>query len=882
MPRLTLRGCRECAAVLAVCLGLIAFLWAFTLERIRYEREQAVAATVLHNSNLALALEEQTTRALKAAEQILLFMRHEIQEDDQIVTLEKLTREGLAEGHIFAASFILDARGRVLTPEGKPGATSLADRDFFRFHRERPGGTIHIGEPVLGRVTGRAVIPVSLRRSAADGSFAGVYVVGIDAAYFLSSYQRFDIGRDGLVQLVSLEGIALARRAGERSTFGNDMRESSILRHARLAPSGNFVSAGRLEQTPRFSSFRRLADYPLVVGVGTSSREALAPFAERQWRYWLLAAGATLVLLAFAAALGAALRRRQGTIRELAASEERHRATFEQSAVGIVHASLDGRLLRVNAKFCAITGYDAAELSGRSIGDLTHAEDRELTADAMRRLTLAPQGGAPEYEKRYVRRDGSLRWASVAVSLVRKPDGAPDYAIAVVTDISARKRFEDLVAYQANFDKLTGLPNRSLFSDRLTQTLGQARRHGWTAGVVMLDLDRFQAVNDTLGHQTGDRLLQEVAGRLQRCVRAGDTVARVGGDGFAVVAADLDRPQDAGIVAQKIIDAIAPPFAIDGQEIFVGASAGIAAFPADGEDAATLIRNADTAMSRAKHLGRNNHQFYAAAMNARAVEKLRIETDLRHALARNELRLHLQPKASLATGSIVGFEALLRWQRPGNGLVPPAEFIPALEETGLIVPVGEWVIGAACAQLAEWRRAGLEPLPVAVNLAAKQFTRGDLAATVEAALTEHGVPARLLELEVTESDAMQNPEAAMAALRKAKQLGVQVSIDDFGTGYSSLAYLKRFPIDTLKLDHSFVAGLPRDADDVSIACAVITMAHSLGLQVVAEGVETAEQRDFLRERGCDQMQGYLLSRPVPPAEAARLLAPAGAAERAAA
>jgi diguanylate cyclase (GGDEF)-like protein/PAS domain S-box-containing protein len=997
-----LRANRELLLIGVLCTLFLVVVWIVTLERISHEREEAIFTAQRANENLTLALEEQTTRALKAAEQVLLFMRHEDREDEQIITLNELVESGLAEDNIFAGAFVVDGSGSVLLRDGTPGPTSVADRQYFLAHRGKTVQGVTVSEPISsGRVTGRPVIPVTLRRTGTDGSFAGVYVVGIDATYFVSSYGRFDVGREGLIQLVGLDGVARARRASGRRSYGDDMRASTILKEVAKAPSGSFLSAGRLDGVKRYSSFRRVPDYPLVVGVGTSVHETLVGFRDRERMYYLAAMASSLVLTLLGTALALAVRRRQQAMQDLKSSERMHRstfersavgiahhsldgrflaanpsycamvgyseaellqmafvdllppeeriaamaaraealaaggerpmlverchvrkdgttiwcsvsvtrvdgddgssyviamvqditerktaelrfrATFEQSAVGVVHVTLKGRVITANARFCALTGYTEAELIGRHVDEISHPDDRVFGAESARRVASSANGMAvTEYEKRYLCKDGSVRWASVSICVVRKPNGAPDYFIGMVTDIGARKRAEDMVVHQANYDALTELPNRTLFQDRLAQTLGQARRHQWTAAVMAIDLDRFHVVNDTLGHEIGDELLREVAVRLSQCVRGGDTVARIGGDSFGVIAADLAQAQDASIVAAKIVEALALAFTVRGHEIYIGASVGIAAFPIDGGDAATLVRNADAALSRAKQVGRSNFQFYAAAMNAHAVERLRLESDLRRALERDEFRLHLQPKASLSTGRVVGFEALLRWQRAGNGLVPPGEFIPLLEQTGLIVPVGNWVIRAACAQLAEWRGAALEPLPIAVNLAAKQFTNGDLVTTVNAALAEHGVPAHLLELEVTESDAMQNPEAAIVKLGALRVSGVHVSIDDFGTGYSSLSYLKRFPVDKLKLDRSFVSGLPADAHDASIARAVITMAHSLGLEVVAEGVETNEQRDFLGERGCDQMQGYLLSRPLPPAEAARYLRPARVPEAA--
>jgi diguanylate cyclase (GGDEF)-like protein len=427
--------------------------------------------------------------------------------------------------------------------------------------------------------------------------------------------------------------------------------------------------------------------------------------------------------------------------------------------------------------------------------------------------------------------------------------------------------------HQAHYDALTDLPNRVLCYDRLGQALRQAQRNDSTVGVLFVDLDRFKIPNDTLGHEMGDALLRETARRLQQCVRSSDTVARVGGDEFLIVLSELCKPQDAQVVAQKIVDTMAVPFAENGaREIFMSASVGIATCPPDGAAAASLIKNADAAMFRAKHNGGNNYQFYTEAMNEHAMETLLLENDLRRALEREEFVLHFQPKTSLVSGRVVGFEALIRWKRLGQSLVPPSEFVPLLEESGLIVPVGEWVIDTACAQIAAWQRTRVG-LPVAVNLSAKQFLRTDIGAVIENAARKHGVEPHLLEVEITESDAMENADQSVVILRRLKALGIGIAIDDFGTGYSSLSYLKRFPVDKIKLDRSFVSGLPNNTEDASIARAVITMAHSLGLKVVAEGVEAEAQRGFLAAHGCDEMQGYLFARPLPAAECEQFLRP---------
>jgi diguanylate cyclase (GGDEF)-like protein len=425
---------------------------------------------------------------------------------------------------------------------------------------------------------------------------------------------------------------------------------------------------------------------------------------------------------------------------------------------------------------------------------------------------------------------------------------------------------EAKLLYQAHYDALTDLPNRALLHDRLSQCVIHARRRGLEVGVLFIDLDRFKPVNDTLGHAIGDALLRQVAERLRNCVRSEDTVARMGGDEFVVVLAEISEPSDASTVARKVTEAMVAPFDVGNNEVFVTASIGIATFPSGGNDAQTLISNADAAMFEAKEAGRNTHKVYTPQMNERAMDQLVMERDLRRALERKEFLLHYQPKLDLKTGRICGLEALIRWQRPGKGLIPPSQFIPILEDTGLIVPVGEWVIGAACAQLREWNDEGIEVQSVAVNLSAKQFLHHGICQSIERALLKHRIAPHLLAVEITETAAMKDPQKVAAILRELRSQGLKISLDDFGTGYSSLGYLKNFPVDALKLDRSFVSGLPTNSDDVAIARAVIGVAHSMGLRVVAEGVETHAQRGFLADHGCDEIQGYLLSRPLPASE----------------
>lgn len=457
-----------------------------------------------------------------------------------------------------------------------------------------------------------------------------------------------------------------------------------------------------------------------------------------------------------------------------------------------------------------------------------------------------------------------------------KPDSHDMELVKLAVNLSRiaieRRQSEERLAYLAHYDTLTGLPGRALFRDRLGHAMAKAERNGQMVALMFLDLDRFKAINDTLGHGAGDTLLKNVAQRLKECVREEDTVARLGGDEFTVILEQISNVDDASIVAKKIIEAVALPMILNGHEVFVTASIGITIYPHDSTDMDELIKNADSAMYRAKEEGKNGYEFYTRQMNTRTVERMAIENELRHAMERNEFALYYQPKVDMKSGNILSMEALLRWEHPTRGTVPPDEFIPFLEETGMITPVGEWVLRTACAQNKAWQDAGFGPLRVAVNLSARQFQQNDLVKCVSQILEETRLDANCLELEVTESMLMKNPEYAVKALEEIKAMGVvRINIDDFGTGYSSLSYLKRFPISTVKIDRSFVHGIPEDKEDVAITRAVSAMAHSLGLKVIAEGVEDERQLAFLLEEGCDEIQGYFFSPPLTTADFAELL-----------
>ena len=554
---------------------------------------------------------------------------------------------------------------------------------------------------------------------------------------------------------------------------------------------------------------------------------------------------------------------------ELRDSEQRYRAAFGQAAVGLAELSADGRWLRVNRKLLDIVGYREHELLRLHLSDLVTPEDWAGDAPLLRALA-AGELQTSTREQRYLRKDGRSVWVKATLTAMQR-GAAPANLVAVIEDIAQRKQFEQELLHLASHDALTGLANRTLLLDRVGQAIAQARRGHRHVALLFLDLDRFKTINDSLGHDAGDRVIIEVGRRLRQAVREADTVARLGGDEFVVLLTELPRERAAAALAQKILDALFAPMLIQGHEVSPASSIGISLYPKDGDEAKTLLKNADAAMYRAKALGRGNFQFYAHEMNARTLDRLTLESALRHAVDRGELQLMYQPQIDLASGVVVGVEALLRWQPAGGHLVMPDDFIAIAEETGLIVPIGEWVLRTACAQHVAWRDAGRRDVRIAVNLSVRQFRQPGLDRMVAQVLADTGCRAGCVELEITETVLMEHPDSAAQTLQRLSDMGVQLAIDDFGTGYSSLSYLKRFPIHALKIDRSFVRDIPRDADDAAIASAVIALAHSMGLTVVAEGVETAAQRDFLRGQRCDHAQGYYFSEPVCADALARML-----------
>jgi diguanylate cyclase (GGDEF)-like protein/PAS domain S-box-containing protein len=591
-----------------------------------------------------------------------------------------------------------------------------------------------------------------------------------------------------------------------------------------------------------------------------------------RWMLWNITADLHGELLY---AVGRDISAQKQTEAALRESEQRFRKLIDTAPDAI--CVLDVASLRVvffnRDEFC---GYPRAELGPAGVVETAiHSEDRRSYHEHLARITTAPVGGisfdAAEY--RVWRHDGGLEWVhSRAVVLSRDEQGGPRQVIFTLSLITERKHAEQLLDYQAHFDLVTGLPNRFYYFDRLEERIARAKAEGGQFAVCVIDLDRFNQINDSLGHDAGDDVLAQVADRLRRVIDGDTLLARMGGDEFTMVLGEARTAEAASRVAQRLLAALEEPIALDGHELFISASAGIAIYPLDGGDATTLLKHADSAMYRAKAAGRNGVSWFVPELGRATVARLELGNQLRRAIDQHQFVLHYQPQVDLITGRAVGVEALIRWRHPDRGLIPPGDFIAVAEESHLMARISAWVLQESCRQAAAWIRAGLPDIRMGVNISARHFERDDIVQRAANALQQSGLPPHLLDLEITESVLMRDPEGSAVRIEQLRAMGVRVSIDDFGTGYSSLAYLQRFPVDTLKIDRSFVWAMGDPANgSTALVQAIIALAHSLGLTVVAEGVETTPQHEILKGLGCDEAQGFLYARPAPPDEVWEIL-----------
>jgi diguanylate cyclase (GGDEF)-like protein/PAS domain S-box-containing protein len=839
-------------------LLLLVAIWLVTFHEIDAERQHAqdAAADSLHE--MLGTYEAQVARSIDGIDQTLRMLKYAVERKGPLGALPELGREGLLPpGVVFVVS-IVDRNGVTVASNPRALSISVADQGYFKFHQERDSGATFVSPALRDAANSEWHLHFTRRLDDVDGNFAGIVIVETDPAYFTSGYERSRLGERGMLGLVGSDGVVRALRTGDKMSFGQRLGTAD----------------GEIENQigGKYSGISELHGIALNVLVGLDEQELMAGFErqrrEKLWEATTLSAG-LVVFTALAwlwswqgARARARMRRAQETY--AAASEASMDAFFVMREVrnsdGVI---VDFKIVDANIRAAQMTGTSKQDLCRTTLCQLIPAARGNGMLKGLSEVIAA--GGMHEQEWQNTVPQLRARWLHQQVVAVQGG------IVAIVRDISERKAAEERMLHLAHHDTLTGLPNRSLISDRLEHTIAQARRNGGTVLVAFMDLDGFKLVNDGLGHNAGDELLKVVAERMSGCLRESDTVGRFGGDEFVLL---LDEPAsvvDAAPVLERVRKAVLQSISVSGQEVQVSCSIGVAVYPNDGGDAGTLLMNADAAMYRAKELGKNNIQFYTREMNASIEEKLLLLEGLRSALDERQFRLVYQPKVDLRTGRVFGVEALVRWDHPEHGVIGPDRFIPLAEESGMIIALGDWVLRSACAQNRAWQRVGLAPLRISVNVSPRQFEDPQLVERVQRALADSGLAAEWLELEVTEGVIMRDLQQAVAKMAAVRAMGVSLSIDDFGTGYSSLSALKSFPISTLKIDKSFVRDLGRSSGDEAIASSIIGLAHRLKLRVIAEGVETEQQRSFLRENGCDEMQGYLFSRPLPPEQLALLL-----------
>jgi len=859
-----------------LALLVLGVIWGAAWSVIALERDAAEENAVHASAQLLEAYKAQMVRNLGAIDQTLKVVKFAYEFQERRFSLPELSEKGLLPSSVVFDVRVADADGKPLDSSATGGHGSgpnISGRDYFMAHRQFDTGKPYVGDSVYNDTTRQWELHFSRRLNAADGSFAGVAVITVDPAYFTSGYEHSSLGEQGSLGLLGPDGQILVLRSGDTARSGG--------RPVDLTAVGDGTGGAKLQYdtwdgVDRYTAIEHIPGSQLFAVVGLAEEEQFAEFRKHKRNYLLEAGAASLLLILGAAVLSRLMSQLNASRRRMRKIQQTYHAASEGSvdAFYVLHnvqddngAIVDFRIGDVNQQGEKLVGMQKKQMLGRKLTELfPNVHANHFLSDL---IGVATTGAIHEKEW-HNNGDSDLRAEWLYRQVVQVEDGV----VTIMRDISERKRLETKVQYQATHDALTGLANRTLLHDRLNQAIAQATRNEREIWVIFVDLDRFKMVNDSLGHKAGDAFLLAVSQRLQAIVREADTVARLGGDEFVLVLPESNETKMTVNTLQRIMQTISRPIPVEEKEFSLNCSLGVAVFPNDGEEAELLIERADMAMYRAKETGRNNFQFFTAEMNERLIERMRIEEALRDAVERQEFELHYQPQVDLLTGLVIGAEALIRWRHPEMGLISPARFIPLAEETGLIVPIGHWVLRTACEQTTSWERAGLlgeQGLRMAVNLSARQFAQPDLVQSIADALRDSGIATDRLEIELTEGLVMTDVENAIETLHELKKLGVQLSIDDFGTGYSSLAYLQRFPIDVLKIDQSFVRDITASSSDATIVHTIISMAHNLRLRVIAEGVETEEQLAYLRKHECDEMQGYYFSRPLPAVEMEALL-----------
>ncbi len=844
-------------------LALIALLWVAAFQQIETERQSSQRSVVENTANLARVFEENVIRSISEVDKVLQFLRHLHRHGDAKSDWSSLVREAYLDSELTLQLAVMDEKGILIASNVVSGPVrpiDLSDREHFQVHTKTNADMLFISKPVLGRASNRWSVQLTRKYSKPNGGFGGVIVASLDPSHLSGFYESIKLGDGGAIALVGLDGVLRAGAGTHAGDLGKALHGTELFSQLGRRTEGSFVELREPDDTPRVVSYRSVRGYPLVVTVSADERQPTSSWARNRPFYLASAAGLTIIILI---AMALALRHKSA----LWASEERTRRksrelqlTLQHMSQGILMVDQDEKIAFMNRQCVRLLGLpDDADCTdwnySKLVGRLAVAGEfcNELgTVDpgALGEMKPAVPGEpASSYER--TRPNGTV----LEVRTNALPDGG---FVRTFTDITSRRRTEAQMAHFARHDSLTDLANRVMFREELDAAVA-GLAEGQSFALHIVNLDRFNSVNDAFSHTVGDKLLRTVAQRLGRALRRNDVIARIGGDEFAVIQMEVATALDASAVAEALCKELAEPYAIDGQQVQISASIGVALAPSDASVPHELMKAADLALCSAKAEGRGTYRFFKHEMNASLQARRTLEVLLRRAIEESQLEVYYQPINSIETKEILGYEALLRWHHPERGLVPPQEFIPLAEENGLIVPIGAWVLRQACADLA--RRPS--NLRVSVNLSPVQIKNQDFVKTVEEALAMSGLVPERLELEITESTLLQNDHFTQMQLQQIRALGVRIAMDDFGTGYSSLSYLLSYPVDRIKIDRSFVAGLGEQPGCAAIVRAITALAKSLGMTTTAEGVETSRQLELLAQLGCDEAQGFHFSVPRP-------------------
>ncbi len=841
---------------------LIGFWWgAYALVGI--ERSAQRRALESDTANLSRVFEQNVIRSISEIDKTLLYLRHAHSRSTGPTDWSYLIKQAFTSSDTTFQLAVIDANGYLVASDRgpqPPPPLDLSDREHFRVHINALDDVVDISKPVLGRVSKQWSVQVTRRLNNPDGTFGGVIVASLDPEHFSSFYRSIDVGSGGAVTLVGIDGIVRASGGVKAEKLGARLSEPKLIEqvlHKRAATIGYREAS---TATPRIASTRWVDGYALAVVVGTDEYQPSLGWKRNPNIYYAGAAVLTLLVLAALSAIVLRSLRLADKERELRLKRLQHEATLENITQGILMVDAKGEIGFMNSRLGELLGLDSGYTRGRhSYRELVEHLDergefgRRIGSDLLDFIRFPDQRDIiPHYERE--RPDGTV----LEVRTTQLPEGG---FVRTLTDITGRRRAEAKVLQLARHDALTGLSNRAVFRQQLEEA-ALLTAAGRSFAVLMIDLDRFKPVNDTHGHAVGDLLLKLVAERLRATVRSGDIIGRLGGDEFAVIQMGANQIEQAESLARRITRELCQPYSIDGQTITIGASVGISLAPLHGKLGQDLLHAADLALYSVKALSRGSYAVFNNKMHEEHCARRKLEEDLRRALDEGQFELHYQPILSIGDNQVTAYEALIRWRHPERGNVPPLEFIPLAEETGLIGPIGAWVLQTACNDISQ--REG--NARVAINLSPVQFRDNHLVDMVVAALNSSGLSPCRLEIEITESALLQDCQLTQRHLNDLRELGVHITMDDFGTGYSSLSYLMSYPIQSLKIDRSFVNGLGENANRAAIVKTITTLAMSLGLSTTAEGVETEQQLELLRDLGCTEAQGYYFSKPKPAAE----------------